>query len=88
MGFNEFCAPTLDEALDAAASQGVERVVVVTPMMTRGGEHAEEDIPGAIEDARERHPATDLVYAWPFDTLEVANFLGEQVRRLIEAAGP
>ena len=88
VGFNEFCAPTLDEALDAAASQGVERVVVVTPMMTRGGEHAEEDIPVSIEGARERHPATDFVYAWPFDTVKVANFLGEQVRRLTEAAGP
>ena len=53
-GFNQFCAPSLDEALDEAAAEGIERIVVLTPMMTRGGEHAEEDIPAAIRRAKER----------------------------------
>ena len=81
VGFNEFCAPTLDEALDEAAAQGPERVWVVTPMMTRGGEHAEQDIPVIIQRARERHPEVDFVYAWPFETAEVARFLAAQIRR-------
>jgi sirohydrochlorin cobaltochelatase len=51
LGFNEFCAPSLHEALDQAAGQGAEKVIVVTPMVTRGGEHAERDIPDAIERA-------------------------------------
>lgn len=79
VGFNEFCAPTLDEALDEAATLGVQRVVVVTPMMTRGGEHAERDIPAAIERARARQPAVTFVYAWPFAAEEVAGFLAEQI---------
>jgi sirohydrochlorin cobaltochelatase len=87
VGFNEFCAPTLDEALDQAANSGADRIVVVTPMMTRGGEHAEADIPAAVEDARQRHSAIEVVYAWPFDTLEVAHFLSEQVRASVRAAG-
>lgn len=29
VGFNEFCAPSLDEALNQAVTQGAERVVVV-----------------------------------------------------------
>jgi sirohydrochlorin cobaltochelatase len=41
VGFNEFCAPSLDEAFAQAVAQGAQRVVVITPMMTRGGEHAE-----------------------------------------------
>jgi sirohydrochlorin cobaltochelatase len=81
LGFNEFCAPTLDEALEWAASPGVERVVVVTPMMTRGGEHSEKDILEAVDKARAKHRGIDFVYAWPFETIEVAEFLAEHVKR-------
>ncbi len=82
VGFNEFCAPSLPEALDRAASQGAGRVTVVTPMMTRGGEHAEVDIPAALEAARGRHPNVTFVYAWPFPVAEVARFLAQQMGAL------
>lgn len=78
-GFNEFCAPSLDEALDQAAVRGAERVTVITPMMTRGGEHAEADIPAAIRRAQDRHPAVSFVYVWPFRVSEVARFLADQI---------
>ncbi len=45
VGFNEFCAPTLGAALDEAARNGAERVVITTPMLTKGGKHAETEIP-------------------------------------------
>ncbi|HKZ85906.1 MAG TPA: CbiX/SirB N-terminal domain-containing protein [Anaerolineae bacterium] len=79
-GFNEFCAPSLDEALDQAAGRA-DSVVVVTPMMTRGGEHSEVDIPAAIERARERNPRLAVRYAWPFETGAVAQFLAAQIAR-------
>jgi sirohydrochlorin cobaltochelatase len=79
VGFNEFCAPTLDEALDEAATSGARRVVVATPMMTRGGEHSERDIPAAIERARKRHPTVAFDYVWPFDAMEVARFLAGRI---------
>lgn len=78
VGFNEFCAPRLDEALDRAAD-GAERVVVVTPMMTRGGEHAEVEIPAEVEAARARHPGVEFTYAWPFHLDDVARFLARQI---------
>lgn len=81
VGFNEFCAPTLDNAFDLAVAQGAERIVVVTPMMTRGGEHSEADIPAAIERARQRHPALTIRYVWPFDPADVAGFLAAQIER-------
>ena len=81
VGFNEFCAPSLDEALDQAAAPGAESVLVVTPMMTRGGEHSEADIPAAIARARERHPGCEFVYAWPFPAADVAAFLAGQAAR-------
>jgi sirohydrochlorin cobaltochelatase len=79
VGYNEFCAPALEETLDEVARSGAERVIVVTPMMTRGGEHAEQDIPAVIEGARAKHPDVAFVYAWPFETAAVAQFLGERL---------
>jgi len=84
VGFNEFCAPTLGEALAEAAGVA-QRVVVVTPMMTRGGEHSEHDIPVAIAKARAAHPDVEFLYVWPFDTTDVAGFLAEQIERLLGA---
>jgi len=83
VGFNEFCAPSMDDALDRAAGSGAERVVVVTPMMTPGGEHSEKDIPEAVERARARHPAVEFTYAWPFPVTDVAGFLAAQVARCL-----
>lgn len=82
VGFGEFCGPSLDEALDRAAAQS-DRIVVVTPMMTRGGEHAEQDIPAAVRQAEERHPGRTFVYAWPFPVGEIARFLAGQTAPLI-----
>lgn len=81
LGFNEFCAPSLDEALDTASSHRPSRVMVLTPMMTRGGEHSEVDIPGAIRRAEGRHPGVTIVYAWPFEVDEVARFLAALLDR-------
>lgn len=79
LGFNELCASGLDNALDKAVAQGGEGVIVVTPMMTPGGEHAEIDIPATIEGARERCPNVDFRYAWPFQTKDSAELLAAQV---------
>jgi len=83
LGFDEFCAPSLDEALDQAAGQGAEKILVVTPMMTRGGEHGEREIPAAVERARRRHPAMSFIYAWPFPSSDVAEFLTSQINKAI-----
>ena len=78
-GFNEFCAPALDEAIEQAVQAGAEQVVVVTAMMTRGGEHSEVEIPSAVNEAQKKHPDISFVYAWPFNVDEVAKFLADHV---------
>lgn len=83
VGFNEFCAPSLDEALDQAVTRGAEKIIVITPMMTRGGEHSEKDIPAAIARAQERFPKIKIIYAWPFQTSEVAQFLANQIAKVL-----
>jgi sirohydrochlorin cobaltochelatase len=81
VGFNEFCNPSIEEAVGLVVAGGAEDVLVMTPMMTRGGEHSEVDIPSAVERAREAHPGVDIRYAWPFDPDEVAEFLVQHARR-------
>ena len=81
VGFNEFCGPSLEDALNRAAAL-YDRAIVVTPMLTTGGGHAEAEIPKAIERARARHPRTTFMYAWPFAARDVAAFLAAQVARM------
>lgn len=83
VGFNEFCSPDIDEALSQAAGEGADRIIVITTMMTRGGEHAERDIAQAVSRARRKHPAAEVIYAWPFETTEIARFLAGHLRRYV-----
>lgn len=79
VGFNEYCSPSLDEALGQAVAKGAGRVVVITPMMTSGGSHSEHDIPECIKAAQVNYPEVEFIYAWPFDRSKVARFLTAQV---------
>lgn len=83
LGFNEFCSPTLDKALDQAVDQGAERVVVITPMVTRGGEHSEKEIPEAVQAAGDRHPGVEFRYVWPLDLEAIAGFFAAQARQYL-----
>jgi sirohydrochlorin cobaltochelatase len=82
VGFNEFCGPNLDEALDRAAHEAM-RVVIATAMITSGGKHSEVEIPEAVHRAERRHPRVKFVYAWPFDAEKSAEFLAEHIRRFL-----
>ena len=81
VGFNEFCAPTINDAIEGAIEQGAEKVVVISPMMTRGGEHTEVDIPGIIKDLQGKYPQVKFIYAYPFLAKEIARFLASQVKK-------
>lgn len=83
VGFNEFCNPTIDDAIGQLVSTGLRKIIVVTPMMTPGGEHSEVDIPEAIERAKKEYPEIAIVYAWPFNLQEVAKFLKAQIESYI-----
>lgn len=87
VGFNEFCAPSVDEALEQAVDKGAATIIVVTPMMTQGGEHSEVDIPSAIQRAQERHPSVSIRYVWPFLVSEVAQFLAANIARAVNENG-
>jgi len=80
-GYLEFCAPDIGACNDDAAGRRVGRVVVVTTMTTRGGEHSETEIREIVEAAQKRHPGVEILYAWPFDTDRVARFFADEIER-------
>ncbi len=81
VAYNEFCAPTLQEAVEELIEKGATHITVTTTMFTPGGSHSELEIPEILHHLRTRHPGIELRYAWPFDLSMVAKLLQEQVAR-------
>ncbi len=81
VAYNEFCAPTLEEAVEDLVKQGATDITVTTTMFTPGGSHSEIEIPEILEQLQKRYPSIDLRYAWPFDLDLVATTLAEQIKR-------
>jgi sirohydrochlorin cobaltochelatase len=79
VGFNEFCAPTLQQAIEEAVVRKATNIVVTTPMLTPGGIHAQFQIPAIVKEAQQEHPELSIRYAWPFDLSEVAQFLAKRI---------
>jgi len=59
--FIEFSDVLLDRGLDNAA-EGAERVIVV-PLILNAAGHVKMEIPHFINDARQRHPEVEFIYA-------------------------
>ena len=81
--FNEFCPPNVEQAIERALKLKPDIIVVVPTMMVKGGEHSEVEIKESVEKARESYPDIRIVYAWPFDTRELASFISEHVNKFI-----
>jgi sirohydrochlorin cobaltochelatase len=86
--YNEFCAPSVEDAIERLVAEGFERIVLVSTMFTRGGIHAECEIPGIVLETRKKHPRVEVEYAWPFDADFIAAFLAEQLARAVPASKP
>lgn len=80
VAYNEFCAPTVEEAVEGLLEGGARTIVVVPSMLTPGGVHAEVEIPETLARLRAAHPETTIRYAWPFDLSRVARVLAAQAR--------
>ena len=81
VAYNEFCAPSLDEAVERLVADGVADVTVVPTMLTPGGSHSEIEIPAALDALRARHPRLTLRYAWPVDVALLADMLAAHLAR-------
>ena len=81
LAYNEFCAPTVAEAVRALATEDVTDIVAVPSMLTPGGAHAEIDIPEALLALRTEFPHLSVRYTWPFAAEHLASFFVEHLRR-------
>jgi sirohydrochlorin cobaltochelatase len=81
LAYNEFCAPTVAEAVRQLAAEGVTDIVVVPSMLTPGGVHAERDIPEIINALRAEFPHLSLRYAWPVAGEHLASFFVDHLRQ-------
>lgn len=81
VAYNEFCAPTLEQAIERAAAEGARSITVVPSMLTPGGVHSEVEIPRALDALRPRFPDVTIRYAWPFDLGAVGDMLAAHVAR-------
>jgi len=78
--YNEFCYPTIEEAIEELASKSVSKIILVTTMITRGGSHSEQEIPEELEVLRKKFKDIEIQYAWPFDIDTFALFMSTHVK--------
>ena len=81
IAYNEFCGPTLSEAVEAIIAKGAKHITIVSTMFTPGGSHSEFEIPEEMEELRKTHPGVKLNYAWPFDLNKVARMLTDHISK-------
>ena len=81
IAYNEFCAPTLEEAVEELIQDGIWDITVVSSMFTAGGSHAEIEIPETVNKLKRVHPNTTIRYAWPFDQQLVAGMLATHLKQ-------
>jgi sirohydrochlorin ferrochelatase len=80
LAYNEFCAPTIEDAVAELAKRKINRITVVPTMLTPGGSHSEIEIPEILDDLRARHPALEIRYAWPTDLDLMAGMLANHLK--------
>jgi sirohydrochlorin ferrochelatase len=80
LAYNEFCAPTIEDAVAELAKREINRITVVPTMLTPGGSHSEIEIPEILDDLRARHPALEIRYAWPTNLDLMAGMLADHLK--------
>jgi len=81
LAYNEFCGPTLEQAVKDLIQQGAQSITVVSTMFTPGGSHSEYEIPEEMEALRKQHPDVSLHYAWPFNLNQVSTMLVDHIEK-------
>lgn len=79
IAYNEFCSPTLPEAVESLINKGCSEITVLSTLFTPGGSHSEIEIPEEIQEIYKRFPSVNVDYAWPFDLAHIAKFLNEHI---------
>jgi sirohydrochlorin cobaltochelatase len=79
VAFNEFCAPSIEEAVASLVADLTGAITLISTMFTPGGGHAERDIPETVAELQAIYPNVTLRYAWPFPLKIIASFLAQSI---------
>lgn len=82
VGFNEFCAPSLDKVIEDAVKEKPKKIMIITSLQAPGNDHAENpegDVLKSVLDAQKLHPDIEFVYAWPYSFKRLARLLYSQL---------
>ncbi len=77
--YNEFCEPSIEDAVKEIVDEGFEDIILTTTMFTPGGSHSDKEIPEEVEKLRQQFPGIAINYAWPFDLKNVARLLATHI---------
>jgi sirohydrochlorin cobaltochelatase len=80
VAYNEFCAPTLKEAVRKLHSEGVRSFTILSTMIIPGGSHSEKDIPATIEEVKKAFPECTFHYNWPYPIKDLGDFFIGQLK--------
>lgn len=81
IAYNEFCGPSIEEAVGNLVSEGFEQITLLSTMFTPGGIHSEFEIPEIIRELKLKYPQVEISYPWPFDLESIAEFLYQSTNR-------
>jgi len=80
LAYNEFCAPSLEQAVETLVREGAASIQILTSMFTPGGYHSEVEIPQIVEKLGRQYPSVRLRYIWPCPLDEVAALMAGWVK--------
>jgi len=86
--YNEFCYPSIEDAVEELAHENVSKIIIITTMITRGGSHSEKEIPEELHALCSKHPNIEIQYAWPYDMDVFASFLATHIKEFNLLAEP
>ena len=84
IGYNEFCRPSIPEAIEKLVLQGAGHILAIPSMLTPGGLHSEIDVPRELEKMRAAHPEVSIDYVWPFDLKLVGQLLAAHIEQSVQ----
>jgi sirohydrochlorin cobaltochelatase len=79
LAYNEFCGPSIEEAVGNLIETGHTDIVLLSSMFTPGGSHSEIEIPDTVASLQARHPQVRLRYLWPYDLSLIAGVILDHV---------
>jgi len=87
VSFRELHEPDIQAGIDACVAQGAQRILLY-PYFLFAGAHVLEDLPGEMEQAKQRYPGLEMTMGQPLGTHpKLGEIVCERVAESLAVAG-